>query len=58
MSNIIYTLHQHWVIAPPPRIKYASEEDEVVLEDESGRVKLTGDILNECMLVTGRDRRS
>ncbi|TPX72957.1 DNA-directed DNA polymerase [Spizellomyces sp. 'palustris'] len=44
---------EHWVIAPPPRSKYASDADEVVLEDESGRVKLTGEILKDTMLVTG-----
>ncbi|KAJ3012484.1 hypothetical protein HKX48_006263 [Thoreauomyces humboldtii] len=44
---------EHWIIAPPPREKYATEEDTVVLEDESGRVKLTGAILKSTMLVTG-----
>ncbi|KAI9101041.1 DNA polymerase alpha/epsilon subunit B-domain-containing protein [Phlyctochytrium arcticum] len=44
---------EHWVVAPPPRVKYASEEDQVVLEDESGRIKLTGNLLKSLNLVTG-----
>ncbi|KAJ3044134.1 hypothetical protein HDV00_003238 [Rhizophlyctis rosea] len=44
---------EHWVVAPPPRSKYASEDDEIVLEDESGRLKLTGAVLHEHILVTG-----
>ncbi|KAJ3298000.1 hypothetical protein HK104_011295 [Borealophlyctis nickersoniae] len=44
---------EHWVIAPPPRTKYTSEDDEAMLEDESGRLKLTGDFMSEQLLVTG-----
>lgn len=47
------TSFQHWLIAPPAQEKYTSNEDTVVLEDESGRVALTGDIFKETMLVTG-----
>lgn len=42
-----------WVQAPPPKDKYFSESDTYILEDESGRVKLVGDILKTNMLVTG-----
>ncbi|KAJ3173883.1 hypothetical protein HDU87_007293 [Geranomyces variabilis] len=44
---------EHWIVAPPPREKYKSDLDQVVLEDESGRVSLTGAILKTTMLVTG-----
>ncbi|KAJ3161784.1 hypothetical protein HDU86_006555 [Geranomyces michiganensis] len=44
---------EHWIVAPPPRQKYTSDLDEVVLEDESGRVSLTGAILKTTTLVTG-----
>ncbi|KAI8921375.1 DNA polymerase alpha/epsilon subunit B-domain-containing protein [Powellomyces hirtus] len=44
---------EHWILAPPPREKYATEDDEFILEDESGRVSLTGSILKKTMLVTG-----
>ena len=45
---------EHWIVAPPPREKYASEDDEIVLEDESGRLKLSGKALKDHTLVTGR----
>ena len=45
---------EHWIAAPPPRVKYTDEErDEVMLEDESGRLRLTGGLLRGMMLVTG-----
>ncbi|KAF2857269.1 DNA polymerase delta subunit 2 [Piedraia hortae CBS 480.64] len=45
---------EHWIAAPPPRVKYIDGEGRnVMLEDESGRLRLTGPILNECMLTTG-----
>ncbi|KAI9356311.1 DNA polymerase alpha/epsilon subunit B-domain-containing protein [Zopfochytrium polystomum] len=44
---------ENWVVAPPPRTKYTSDKDEVVLEDEYGRVKLSGAKLEEHVLVTG-----
>ncbi|KAI8815776.1 DNA polymerase alpha/epsilon subunit B-domain-containing protein [Fimicolochytrium jonesii] len=44
---------EHWVIMPPPRETYASEEDTVILEDDTGRVKLTGSVLKDSKLVTG-----
>lgn len=45
----------HWISAPPPREKYLSPdgEDQIVLEDESGRVRLIGSTLHDEMLVTG-----
>ncbi|MCJ1415017.1 hypothetical protein MMC32_001347 [Xylographa parallela] len=45
----------HWISAPPPREKYrsAAGEDLTMLEDESGRVRLVGTILQTIMLVTG-----
>ncbi|TFK90949.1 hypothetical protein K466DRAFT_542531 [Polyporus arcularius HHB13444] len=39
--------------APPPREKYHSENDNVMLEDESGRICLVGERLNNAGLVTG-----
>lgn len=45
----------HWISAPPPREKYISPsgQDQTMLEDESGRLRLTGTILQTSMLVTG-----
>ncbi|KAF2090620.1 DNA polymerase delta subunit 2 [Saccharata proteae CBS 121410] len=45
----------HWISAPPPREKYISPngEDQIMLEDESGRLRLTGSFLATQMLVTG-----
>ncbi|KAF4309184.1 DNA polymerase delta subunit 2 [Botryosphaeria dothidea] len=46
---------EHWISAPPPREKYISPDGirEVMLEDESGRLRLTGRCLEETLLVTG-----
>lgn len=44
---------QKWIVAPPPRQKFFSDEDTVVLEDESGRVQLVGSRLASETLVTG-----
>ncbi|KAJ3305251.1 hypothetical protein HDV03_001849 [Kappamyces sp. JEL0829] len=44
---------QNWVEAPPPREKYTSDQDKVILEDESGRVVLSGPRLKEYLLTTG-----
>ncbi|KAL8905213.1 MAG: hypothetical protein Q9207_002768 [Kuettlingeria erythrocarpa] len=45
----------HWISAPPPREKYLSPtgQDQIMLEDESGRLRLTGTPLQLSMLVTG-----
>lgn len=45
----------HWVAAPPPRVKFTSPGggDHVMLEDESGRLRLTGSFLDQVLLVTG-----
>ncbi|KAI9823641.1 MAG: hypothetical protein M1819_001154 [Sarea resinae] len=45
----------HWISAPPPREKYLSPNglDKVMLEDESGRLRLVGTPLQTEMLVTG-----
>ncbi|KAH8652423.1 DNA polymerase alpha/epsilon subunit B-domain-containing protein [Xylariales sp. PMI_506] len=44
-----------WISAPTTSKKYWSEDgsDAVTLEDESGRIRLVGDVLNSVMLVTG-----
>lgn len=44
-----------WLSAPITDKKYYSEDggDAVTLEDESGRIRLVGDILNSVILVTG-----
>ncbi|KAI8804572.1 DNA polymerase alpha/epsilon subunit B-domain-containing protein [Cladochytrium replicatum] len=44
---------EHNVEPLPPRSKYASEEDVVLLEDESGRLQLSGDFLESINFVTG-----
>ena len=46
---------EHWVAGPPPRQSYltADGEVQVMLEDESGRLRLAGPILHDKMLVTG-----
>ena len=45
----------HWVAGPPPRQSYFSsfEDTQVMLEDESGRLRLTGTMLQNNVLVTG-----
>ncbi|XXG99775.1 hypothetical protein Hte_006116 [Hypoxylon texense] len=44
-----------WLSAPISNKKYYSEDgsDAVTLEDESGRIRLVGDVLNSVILVTG-----
>lgn len=46
---------QHWISAPPPREKYLSPsgQDQTMLEDESGRLRLIGTPLQMSLLVTG-----
>ncbi len=44
---------QRSIPAPPPREKYHSENDNVMLEDESGRICLVGERLDNAGLVTG-----
>ncbi|TFY54896.1 hypothetical protein EVJ58_g8586 [Rhodofomes roseus] len=43
----------HSLPAPPPRTKYCSPDDQVMLEDESGRIFLVGERLRAASLVTG-----
>ncbi|KAL8685184.1 MAG: hypothetical protein Q9218_007916, partial [Villophora microphyllina] len=45
----------HWISAPPLREKYLSPtgQDQTMLEDESGRLRLIGTPLQLTMLVTG-----
>jgi DNA polymerase delta subunit 2 len=49
------TLYKRWISAPPPREKYVSPtgQDQTMLEDESGRLRLVGVALQNSMLVTG-----
>ncbi|KAL8342549.1 hypothetical protein RB601_004895 [Gaeumannomyces tritici] len=44
-----------WISAPPTAQKYISEDgqDSIMLEDDSGRVRLVGDVLEGAILVTG-----
>ncbi|EMF10121.1 DNA polymerase delta subunit 2 [Sphaerulina musiva SO2202] len=44
---------EHWIAAPPAREKYNGGEGQVMLEDESGRLRLTGGFLGSVVLVTG-----
>ncbi|KAF8631413.1 hypothetical protein AX17_005091 [Amanita inopinata Kibby_2008] len=39
--------------APPPLPTFYSEDDNIMLEDESGRIKLVGERLKDARLVTG-----
>lgn len=45
----------HWIAAPPARARYTGGDgrDQVMLEDESGRLRLTGEALGTMLLVTG-----
>lgn len=44
----------HWIAAPPARLKYTdSTNDQIMLEDESGRIRLCGGAIISEMLVTG-----
>ncbi|KAF9431098.1 hypothetical protein BGZ76_000576 [Entomortierella beljakovae] len=43
----------HWIAAQPDRPKYTDDGDSVYLEDESGRVKLTGPKISSDLFVTG-----
>lgn len=42
-----------WISAPISTPKYFSDDDQIMLEDESGRIRLVGDILKTVQLVTG-----
>lgn len=46
---------EHWIAAPPPRVKFLSPGggDQTMLEDESGRLRLVGATLQDFILVTG-----
>ncbi|PGH18183.1 hypothetical protein AJ80_04570 [Polytolypa hystricis UAMH7299] len=48
---------EHWTSAPPPRRTYLDPSKpgstEVMLEDESGRLRLTGPLLQSALVVTG-----
>ncbi|KAF9362854.1 DNA polymerase delta subunit 2 [Mortierella sp. NVP85] len=43
----------HWIAAQPERPKYTDDDDSVYLEDESGRVRLTGSKIDSGLFVTG-----
>ncbi|KEF53671.1 DNA polymerase delta subunit 2 [Exophiala aquamarina CBS 119918] len=46
---------EHWIAGPPPRKSYfsADGETQIMLEDESGRLRLAGAMLKNTLLVTG-----
>ena len=46
-------IFKDWEPAPPVREKYCSDTDEFWLEDDSGRIKITGDRLKEEIIVSG-----
>lgn len=50
-----YLNRQQWVTAPPPLSKFHSPSDSVLLEDDSGRIKLVGNVISirDVPLVTG-----
>jgi len=43
----------HTIPAPPPPEKIHSQDDRIMLEDESGRIRLIGKILEDTQFVTG-----
>lgn len=47
---------QHYLAPPPPLETFFSDTDEVMLEDESGRIRLIGDVIEKGagIYVTGR----
>jgi DNA polymerase delta subunit 2 len=54
--NILDDLEkEHWIVAPAPRDKFIKNDgsDEVMVEDESGRLKLAGSHLISLFLCTG-----
>ncbi|KAF9228027.1 hypothetical protein BS17DRAFT_774646 [Gyrodon lividus] len=52
--NVLEDLgRDHSLPPPPPREKFYSDEDSIMLEDESGRIKLVGGRLKSICLVTG-----
>ncbi|KAL4074533.1 DNA polymerase alpha/epsilon subunit B-domain-containing protein [Scleroderma yunnanense] len=52
--NVLEDLGRDYSIPPPPpREKFYSDEDSVMLEDESGRIKLVGERITSTHLVTG-----
>ncbi|CDO70693.1 hypothetical protein BN946_scf184798.g8 [Trametes cinnabarina] len=50
---ILTNSQQRSIPAPPPKEKYYSDNDSVMLEDESGRICLVGDRIRSACLVTG-----
>jgi DNA polymerase delta subunit 2 len=46
-------LFQHSLPPIPPPASFFSPNDAVMLEDESGRIKLVGDVVKNAGLVTG-----
>ena len=44
---------KHSIPAPPTNAKYCSDQDNTMLEDESGRLRLVGERLKSARLVTG-----
>ena len=55
--NILTDLaREHYIAPPPPRRKFCNPSDEIMLEDESGRVRLIGDLVQSGMgkFVTGQ----
>lgn len=51
---LTHSFSQHWIAAPPSREKFVDPaNDQIMLEDESGRIRLTGPSIISKMLVTG-----
>ena len=51
--SIRISFTQHSIPPPPPLPKFYSPDDHVMLEDESGRIRLVGDHIRKARLVTG-----
>ncbi|KAH7930878.1 hypothetical protein BV22DRAFT_999682 [Leucogyrophana mollusca] len=53
-ANVLEDIgRDHSIPAPPPRDKIFSDEDSIMLEDESGRIQLVGEKVTTARLVTG-----
>ncbi|TRM61693.1 DNA polymerase alpha/epsilon subunit B-domain-containing protein [Schizophyllum amplum] len=50
---MIVTCQQHSIAPPPPPSKICSPDDSIMLEDESGRIRLVGARVKAAPLVTG-----
>jgi DNA polymerase delta subunit 2 len=53
LCSVLISSIQNSIPPPPPLPKFYSLDDRVMLEDESGRIRLVGDRVRQARLVTG-----